>query len=104
MKINELFSPARSDWLQGTFIHTVCCDSLLSASSHPIGTQQFGIDYDLILRNVKELNILAGEGQHVIQHTLSGAKLKVIPEYSPTTTGGIKLYAVLTRVCSLSGG
>ena len=79
-------------------------DSLLSASSHPIGAQQFGVDYDLILRNVKELNILAGEGQHVIQHTLSGAKLKVIPESSPTTTGGIKLYAVLTRVCSLSGG
>lgn len=35
------------------------------------------VDYDAILKNVNELNILAGEGQAKIQHTVDGARLKI---------------------------
>ena len=36
------------------------------------------IDFDLIVKNIEELNKLAGEGEHVISHTIRGARLKVI--------------------------
>lgn len=39
--------------------------------------EEFTVDYDLIIENVKELNILAGEGISKIQHTVDGARLKV---------------------------
>ena len=37
----------------------------------------FRVDYDLIMRNIEELNILAGEGIAQIQRTADGARLKV---------------------------
>ncbi len=37
----------------------------------------FSIDFDQILGNINELNILAGEGISKIQHTIDGARLKV---------------------------
>eukprot|EP00794_Sanderia_malayensis_P000496 gene496-1142_t len=37
----------------------------------------FRVDFDLIAKNVEELNTLAGEGEHVISHTTRGARLKV---------------------------
>ena len=39
--------------------------------------KEFTVDYDVIIENVKELNILAGEGISKIQHTVDGARLKV---------------------------
>ncbi|XP_027763504.1 UBX domain-containing protein 11 isoform X2 [Empidonax traillii] len=42
------------------------------------------IDFDLILENVKYLNLLAGEGSSQIKHTLRGARLKQ-PEPVPLT-------------------
>ena len=37
----------------------------------------FHVDYDLVIRNIEELNILAGEGVAKIQQTPDGARLKV---------------------------
>lgn len=39
---------------------------------------QLQVDFDLIVKNIEELNSLAGEGEHVISHTTKGARLKVI--------------------------
>lgn len=38
---------------------------------------QLQVDFDLIVKNIEELNSLAGEGEHVISHTTKGARLKV---------------------------
>lgn len=38
---------------------------------------EVGVDFDTIVRNVKELNILAGEGSSEVTRTQKGAKLKV---------------------------
>ncbi len=37
----------------------------------------FKVDFDLVAKNIEELNTLAGEGEHVISHTTRGARLKV---------------------------
>ncbi|NXG01682.1 UBX11 protein, partial [Sakesphorus luctuosus] len=42
------------------------------------------IDFDLILENIKYLNLLAGEGTSQIEHTLQGARLRQ-PEPLPLT-------------------
>ena len=39
----------------------------------------FKVNFDLIVKNIEELNNLAGEGEHVIAHTSKGARLKVDP-------------------------
>lgn len=41
------------------------------------GQNPFKMDFDLVGKNVKELNELAGEGEHVISHTTRGARLKI---------------------------
>ena len=35
------------------------------------------MDFDLVLRNIRELNEIAGEGQHFIKRTKDGARLEV---------------------------
>ena len=40
-------------------------------------TQNFQVDYDLLLRNINELNVIAGEGVSKIEKTKDGARLKV---------------------------
>ena len=35
------------------------------------------MDFDLVLRNIRELNVIAGEGQHFIKRTKDGARLEV---------------------------
>ncbi|NWV12370.1 UBX11 protein, partial [Ptilonorhynchus violaceus] len=42
------------------------------------------IDFDLILENIKDLNVLAGEGISQIEHTPRGARLRQ-PEPLPLT-------------------
>ena len=44
------------------------------------------IDYDKLMENIKDLNVLAGEGVHRIQHTTDGARLKVWITYLGATT------------------
>ncbi|XP_021354051.1 UBX domain-containing protein 11-like isoform X3 [Mizuhopecten yessoensis] len=43
-----------------------------SVSNQP----EFEIDFNIIIANIKELNVLAGEGVSKIQHTTDGARLK----------------------------
>jgi len=38
----------------------------------------FRVDYDLIVKNVKELNVIADEGVSHIEKTKDGARLKVL--------------------------
>ncbi|XP_009880493.1 PREDICTED: UBX domain-containing protein 11 [Charadrius vociferus] len=59
--------PARSLWKPGEAV----------VSKHQI-------DFDLILENVKDLNVLAGEGVSQIEHTPGGARLRQ-PEPLPLT-------------------
>ena len=35
------------------------------------------MDFDLALKNIKELNTISGEGEHYIKHTKDGARLQV---------------------------
>ena len=37
----------------------------------------FKMDFDLVLKNIKELNSISGEGEHYIKHTKDGARLQV---------------------------
>ncbi|XP_074659681.1 UBX domain-containing protein 11-like [Tubulanus polymorphus] len=37
---------------------------------------EFNVDYDLVIENIKDLNVLAGDGESKIQHTTDGARLK----------------------------
>lgn len=37
----------------------------------------FKVNFDVIIENIKELNILANEGVAKVQQTLGGARLKV---------------------------
>lgn len=39
--------------------------------------RESSVDFDLIIKNVKELNILAGEGSSEVTRTPQGAQLKV---------------------------
>ena len=36
------------------------------------------VNFDLLIKNIEELNTLAGEGEHIISHTTRGARLKVL--------------------------
>ena len=37
----------------------------------------FVMDFDLVIKNIEDLNTIAGEGEHYIQHTKDGARLQV---------------------------
>lgn len=43
-----------------------------------VGGAKDSIKFDLIIQNVKELNMLAGEGSSGVHNTPTGARLKVI--------------------------
>lgn len=53
----------------------------------------FKIDFDLLLANIRDLNVIAGEGVAKVQHTTDGARLKR-PEPVPLTlySNGIMMY------------
>ena len=40
-------------------------------------TREFKMDFDVVLKNIRELNILAGEGCSDVTRTKDGARLKV---------------------------
>ncbi len=56
------------------------------ASSQIKKDADFRVDYDLVLRNIEELNILAGEGISQIQPTKDGARLKVGQRFNFATS------------------
>ncbi len=51
---------------------------LFPGTSHVGGqtTDSLHINFDKLIKNIRELNVLAGEGEKKIQHTLNGARLK----------------------------
>ncbi|XP_061171164.1 UBX domain-containing protein 11-like isoform X2 [Saccostrea echinata] len=55
---------------------------------------EFKVDYDKIIENIKDLNVLAGEGVSKIQHTSDGARLR-LPEPVPLVlyANGIMLFS-----------
>ncbi|KAK3578076.1 hypothetical protein CHS0354_006725 [Potamilus streckersoni] len=54
----------------------------------------FKVDYNLLIENIQELNILAGEGVSKIQHTIDGARLKMPDPVNLTLfANGIMLYS-----------
>ncbi|XP_031561474.1 UBX domain-containing protein 11-like [Actinia tenebrosa] len=56
--------------------------------------EKFQMDFDLLIQNIKELNILSGEGCAVVSKTKDGARLKV-PDSIPLTlmSNGIIMFA-----------
>ncbi|XP_051892682.1 UBX domain-containing protein 11 [Pristis pectinata] len=56
-------------------------------------TDSFQIEFDLVLQNIKDLNILAGEGEAAVEHVTGGARLKR-PDPIPLTLfkNGIVLF------------
>ena len=46
--------------------------SLVSPAQH-----EFQMDFDVVVKNIRELNILAGEGCSDVSRTRDGARLKV---------------------------
>ena len=68
-------------WIgQDTSNSSPFCSPLTHATSwYPKSSlpSELSIDFDCILRNVKELNILAGEDSAQIMNTPTGAKLTV---------------------------
>ena len=59
------------------------CNSDPSAAGEAV-VSKHQIDFDLILENVRDLNVLAGEGSSQIEHTPGGARLRQ-PEPLPLT-------------------
>ena len=53
-----------------------------SPSSSLASNLEFSVDFDLIVANIKQLNILAGEGSSEISRTPKGAQLKVLMMFS----------------------
>eukprot|EP00112_Aurelia_sp_Birch-Aquarium-sp1_P005350 Seg1605.4 transcript_id=Seg1605.4/GoldUCD/mRNA.D3Y31 product="UBX domain-containing protein 11" protein_id=Seg1605.4/GoldUCD/D3Y31 len=52
-------------------------NSVWNPSASLVTPTPMRVDFDLIVKNIEELNKLAGEGEHVISHTIRGARLKV---------------------------
>ena len=51
--------------------------SALFFQASSIAAAGWKVDFDLVLKNIQELNVLAGEGCAVVSHTKGGATLKV---------------------------
>lgn len=50
------------------------CTNITGAS---VPTSELKVDYNQLIKNVQELNVLAGEGVARVQRTTDGARLKV---------------------------
>ncbi|KFW72801.1 UBX domain-containing protein 11, partial [Pygoscelis adeliae] len=73
--------PARSLWKPGK-APALSAEAAILDREAVVSKHQ--IDFDLILENVKDLNVLAGEGISQIEHTPGGARLRQ-PEPLPLT-------------------
>ncbi|KFR01128.1 UBX domain-containing protein 11, partial [Opisthocomus hoazin] len=77
--------PARSLWKPGKAPALFAEAAILAPAAHlEAVVSKHHIDFDLILENVKDLNMLAGEGVSQIEHTPGGARLRQ-PEPLPLT-------------------
>ncbi|KFQ89985.1 UBX domain-containing protein 11, partial [Phoenicopterus ruber ruber] len=74
--------PARSLWKPGKTPALFAEAAILAPAACLVSKHH--IDFDLILENVKDLNVLAGEGISQIEHTPGGARLRQ-PEPLPLT-------------------
>lgn len=52
-------------------------ETMWSPSSSIATPQKFSVDFDVVIKHIKELNILAGEGSSEVTRTSNGAQLKV---------------------------
>lgn len=50
---------------------------MLDSSLVSNGAREFKMDFDVVVKNIRELNILAGEGCSEVSRTKDGARLKV---------------------------
>ena len=57
--------------------HDVCFPLILDSSLVTSAPYDFQMDFDVVLKNIGELNILAGEGCSDVSRTKDGARLKV---------------------------
>lgn len=57
--------------------HDVCFPLILDSSLVTSAPYDFQMDFDVVLKNIRELNILAGEGCSDVSRTKDGARLKV---------------------------
>ena len=62
-------------------------------------TASLKINFDVIIKNIEELNTLAGEGEHVISHTTRGARLKVFELSIQRSTRTHIKYVYLSSCC-----
>ena len=56
---------------------TTAGSGLWSPGSSVPAEHQYSLNFDLIIKNIKDLNVLAGEGSSEVTKTQKGAKLKV---------------------------
>lgn len=72
-----------------------------SADSNP-----YNIDYDALIKNINELNMIVGDGETKIEKTSSGARFKVLILYhcyagSGTSSDIQTLYIILSALIIL---
>lgn len=58
--------------------HNAVPDTAIATTARSETVQsKFAVDYDRLIENIKDLNVLAGEGVSKIHHTNDGARLRV---------------------------
>ena len=60
-----------------SFISILLDSSVVSTTAY-----KFEMNFDVVLKNIRELNILAGEGCSEVSRTKDGARLKVHAQYN----------------------
>ena len=59
-----------------THFYDLCFPLMLDSSLVTSAPYDFQMDFDVVLKNIRELNILAGEGCSDVSRTKDGARLK----------------------------
>ncbi|XP_062604679.1 UBX domain-containing protein 11-like [Saccostrea cucullata] len=79
---------------ESSLSHTVPAPVTTTATRSDTVQSEFKVDYDKIIENIKDLNVLAGEGVSKIQHTSDGARLR-LPDPVPLVlyANGIMLFS-----------
>lgn len=69
-------------------------ETMWSPSTSIATPQKFSVDFDVVIKHIKELNILAGEGSSEVTRTSNGAQLKVLKPVPITLyNNGLSLFA-----------
>ena len=89
--IAEKFLPKACFILPETSLsHNVVPSTTATTARSETVQSKFSVDYDRLIENIKDLNVLAGEGVSKVHHTTDGARLRVSVQ-SPHTTHGARL-------------